>query len=332
MYNRIEPEPLVRHFAAHPPAGFESATVGGAPAFVADFDLLTTADGLLRRLPPLRARTLFVGTTVTEYAVLDGEPQALVAEVVRHASRYPFTIIKDLPAEPLLAGDAAFEHARRVVDACRAANFMIVEGQALAYVPIDFPSVDDFLSRMSHARRKNIRRKLRSRERLSIEEIPTGGDLDVDELYPLYRNVYDQSDVRFDLLTRDFFAAVLRDASIDGTVVLYRASGTLIGFNLCVFENAMYVDKYVGFRYPAAREHDLYTVSWFYNLERARERGCRFYIAGWTDPEVKRSLGARFTWTRHAVYIRNRALRAIARVATPLFESDRRWHDEHAGS
>ena len=132
---------------------------------------------------------------------------------------------------------------------------------------------------------------------MEIEAIPTGDSRFEDEsflaaLYALYRNVYDQSEIHFDLLTAAFFRAVLRDADVHGIVFLYRAGGMLIGFNLCVCENATLIDKYVGFRYPEAREHDLYTVSWFHNLEYALEHGFRKYIAGWTDPEIKRHLGA----------------------------------------
>ena len=65
----------------------------------------------------------------------------------------------------------------------RTKGFIVVEGQALAYVPIDFSSTDDYLSRLSKSRRKNLRRKLKSRERLDIEAVPLGdarfGSLDV---------------------------------------------------------------------------------------------------------------------------------------------------------
>ena len=44
----------------------------------------------------------------------------------------------------------------------------------LAWVPLDFASIDDYLGRLSASRRKNIRRKLRSRALLEVEEMPTG--------------------------------------------------------------------------------------------------------------------------------------------------------------
>ena len=84
----------------------------------------------------------------------------------------------------------------------------------------------------------------------------------------------------------------------------------------------MLIDKYIGFAYPQAHQHNLYTVSWFHNLEYALTNGLRYYVAGWTDPEVKRELGAQFTITRHLVYVRNPFLRAILSRTKRLFESN----------
>lgn len=93
-------------------------------------------------------------------------------------------------------------------------------------------------------------------------------------------------------------------------VFCYRHDGELVGYNICLEHGGMLIDKYIGLRYPQARELDLYFVSWFVNLEHALERGLRFYVAGWTDPEVKAGLGARFTFTRHLVWV-NPILRRI---------------------
>ena len=107
-----------------------------------------------------------------------------------------------------------------------------------------------------------------------------------------------------------------------GVVFCYRHDGELVGYNICLEHGGMLIDKYIGLRYPQARELDLYFVSWFVNLEHALERGLRFYVAGWTDPEVKAGLGARFTFTRHLVWVRNPILRRILYMFRHWFESD----------
>lgn len=348
--NQLEPDSLLGHFRRHPPPLFHPIPAAdGAPLFVAPFDLLTTADEDLRRRVaswPLQKllkrllvqRTCFAGTTVSEYSlfVASSDPVKVARDWIRQfGSENPLLIVKDLALGSPLTSAADCAWTERFAEAAREVGYILVEGQALAYVPIDFSSIDEYLSRLSSSRRKNLRRKLRSREKLRVERIPTGEafatDAMVDTYYALFENVYDQSEIHFDKLSRDFFAAVLRDT---GAVVFsYYADDELVGWNLCYEHGGKLLDKYVGFSYPAARDLDLYFVSWFVNLEYAMERGLSHYVAGWTDPEVKAQLGARFHLTRHAVYVRNPILRTVLRRFQHHFESDSQWgaHDAAAG-
>jgi hypothetical protein len=343
FHNLIEPLELIRAFQEHPPEGFRAFELcNGVPAFSASFDLLTTVDPSVRRvidsLPfakiwrrMLRARTCFIGTTVSEYAVF---PEQAVAEdmaaciIASVAHGYPFIIVKDLPGDSVLIGEEAYAWSQRFAGACRALGFVTLEGQALAYVPIDFASTEEFLARRSHGRRKNLRRKLRSASRLRIDELPTGDPMNplMPRLYELYLNVYLQSEIQFDLLAEPFFRALFLDPGTGGTVFLYYDENELIGFNLCFRNELMLIDKYVGFAYPQAQNHNLYAVSWFHNLQYALTHGLQYYVAGWTDPDIKRELGAQFTFTKHLVYVRNRVLRAILARSKRLFESDHKRH------
>lgn len=346
-FNLLEPYTLVSQFLDYPPSGFGASTsLQGVPVFEARFDLLTTADESLRNrvhaLPfysrwcyLLKPRTCFVGTTVSEYTLF---PQGLPASQLvaglksAYASDYPFLIIKDIPQASPLLDEASNAYAEEVIAASIKAGFVVLEGQALAYVPIDFDSVDTYLSRLSSGRRKNIRRKLRVRAELDIEAIATGAACFADAtllalLYELYINVYRQSELHFDLLSEEFFKALLQSQEEGGIVFMYRHEGRLIGYNICYVNRGCLIDKYIGLVYPQARLLNLYFVSWFYNLEYALSNGLSHYIAGWTDPQIKLDLGASFTFTRHAVHIRNRLLRAILRRVAGYFESDRAWRD-----
>lgn len=346
--NALEPASLAESFLAEPPLDFTAArTARGIPWFDAPFDLLTTADDALRarvaRLPgqrwwsrALRWRTSFVGTTVSEYALFpegaldDALPTALRAEL---GHRRRLTIIKDIPQQSPLLDAASNAAADALIAAAREAGFVVLQGQALAWLPIDFGSVEEYLSRLSSARRKDLRRKLRSRDRLQIQTLATGAPCFADpavlaEFQALFDNVYAQSQIHFDRPTPAFFRRVFNDASAAGIVFTYRLEGRLIGWNLCYAIGGRLVDKYIGLRYPEARERNLYFVSWVRNLEYALEHGLTAYVAGWTDPEVKASLGARFTFTRHAVYARNPVLRALLRRLAGSFEGDRALLEE----
>lgn len=347
-FNLIEPPRLIQHFLDHPPAGFKTGMLApGIPAFSTRFDLLTTLDPAHRRkvqsLPfyrhwrkILQPYTIFIGTTCSEYAPLPAaDPDNFLAALKETAyPEHQFIIVKDLATESVLIGENAFQHNQQIVEAASRHDYFLVEGQALAYVPIDFSDTDEFLARLSASRRKEARRKLKARQHLDIEAVPAGDARFFDEsilqaYYGLYLAVFRQSEIHFDLLTPDFFRAVLQDEECQGIVFNYRAGGELIGFNLCFAHQGKLLDKYVGFRYPQAKQHNLYTVSWFHNLSYALEHGLTHYVAGWTDPEIKRRLGAAFTFTRHAVHVRNPALRALLKPFRPFFETDATWHRQH---
>lgn len=315
------------------------------PAFQAPFNLLTTADDELKerlhRLPGqswwqrwLTVRTAFVGTTVSEYAWLPTDPDVQgLASTLRKTlgRRYPLSIIKDLPDSSPLLSARANAQTNALVSACVDEGYILLQGQALAYVPIDFPDTETYLSRLPKDARRYLTRKLRKRDQLTVRQVKTGkafaDDARVDQYYALYRSVYTQSEVHFDLLSRDFFAAVLRDESMPGLVFEYHRvdSGELIGWNLCFEHEGRLVDKYIGLSYPESRELSLYFVSWMVNLEYALTHGLSHYIAGWTDPGVKAMLGAQFTPTRHLIYVRNPLLRALARRLLGHFEMDKSW-------
>lgn len=340
----LEPDSLLAAFLQHPPEGFSvERDAAGLPTFVAPFDLLTTADDALRRrvtrLPLyrhwgrlLRWRTRFAGCTVTEYAPLPiaASPEALANALIdRHARDQALLIVKDIAGDSPLLPHAGVDFARRFADACAARGCVLLEGMALAWVAIDFGSTDDYLARLSSSRRKNIRRKLRSRGDLQIERLPTGSacfdDADVlERFYALYRRVHAQSEIHFDLLSAAFFRALFTDPHSGGQVFTYRDArdGGLIGWNLCYEHGGKLIDKFIGFAYPQAREHNLYAVSWMHNLDYALQRGLSHYVAGWTDTAVKRELGAQFSMTRHAVYARNPLLRAALRRLAHRFEGE----------
>ena len=340
--NLLEPPAFAELFVRHPPQDFACRVDDvGLSVFSTAFDLLTTLEpGARRRLAALplfgvwskllRFRTCFIGTTLTEYAPL---PQGLAPEAIidhllaRHAGGHTLTILKDLPdRSPLLPKeDNAFADELAALAAAR--GFIEVEGQALAYVRLDFAQPDEYLARLSAGRRKDLRRKLKKRSELTMDIAPLGDPrfadpVLLDELYAMYLAVFAQSEIHFDLLSREFFAALLGHRDIEGVVFFYRYADRLAGYNICLIHHNMLIDKYVGFVYPLARELNLYFISWLRNLEFALEHGLHTYIAGWTDPLVKAGLGASFTLTRHLVRVRNPLLRGLLRPLRHCFESD----------
>lgn len=342
LFNLLEPLPLVEAFLAEPPEGFKAVRietgVGQVPAFLTKFDLRTAADkGVKKWLDRFnfiipKPLTLFVGTTVSEYALFPegAKPEEIKKRALGELRKRnaKFLIVKDIPADSPLLDSVDNVFSRELAAQFEKSGFFILQGQALAYVPVDFSSTEEFLAKFSKSRRKDFKRKLRSFDDVTVTAVATGSLFFDDErvafFYKLFINVYDKSYIHFDKLTLAFFSRVLKDAENNGVVFVYRHSGNIIGFNLCFRKGDALVDKYVGFVYPDAKEHNLYFLSWFYNLEYCVKEGLKYFIAGWTDPEIKAYLGAKFTHTQHAVFIRNPALRLMLGRFRGAFESDKK--------
>jgi len=343
--NQLEPKSLLKAFGESPPDHFEFVNEAPVPVFIAPFNLLTTLeDNLKRRIERIPYyswwsnlfifRTAFVGTTVSEYVLLkhDISPEALLEQFHDDITpSFKLTIIKDIPqCSPLLSA-VENQYAASLIKACISRNYILIDGQALAYVDINFTSIHYYLSQLSPSRRKNLRRKLRTRNDVLIKRMVTGEDFinkteaEIQEYYALYESVYAQSEIHFDHLSYAFLRKLLLDQTHQGIVFEYRnkSDNILIGWNLCYEYQGKLIDKYIGLRYPEARKANLYFLSWIVNLEYAIEQNFTHYIAGWTDPEVKASLGAQFSFTQHAVFIRNPILRSFVRQISHKFENDR---------
>jgi predicted N-acyltransferase len=251
-------------------------------------------------------------------------PQDLAQELhTAYRREQPLLIVKDIAKQSPLLSPGENTYAEAFALALQERGFVLLEGMALAWVPVDYTSSADYISRLSAARRADMRRKLKARARLEIEAVPTGDPrfddaATVRKIYALYLNVYAQSEVHFDLLQEAFFAAVLRDGGSGGVLFTFRHAGELIGWKLCFVHGGMLLDKYVGFAYPQAREHNLYFVSWCHCLDEALTH----YVASTTDIRVKHYLGATLTRTRNAVYVRNGLLRALLRCLAHYFENE----------
>jgi hypothetical protein len=91
----------------------------------------------------------------------------------------------------------------------------------------------------------------------------------------------------------------------------------LIGFNLLLHDGRQLLDKFIGMDGERAREHNLYFVSWLYNLRWCLKHGIGLYEPGQAGYETKIRLGCRLLpnwyYFRHRNPLLNAALRLLAR-------------------
>ena len=301
--------------------------VAAAPAFVTDYRLETTFDGAARKaaervrqvLPGLMTpRLACLGSPCTETATIGFSPdltpderlaaaKALVAAFQAEAARARCALIGVKDADPAQAALWA--------QVMGPEGFTEVPGQPLADLPIDFPDVDAYLARLSSGVRKDMRRKLRSRKDVRVEIVDELGRWSAPAM-ALYRQTLARAEARLEELTEAFFQGVARRMPGRVMFALYFVGEELLAFNLLLTDGETLLDKFFGMDAIKGRAHNLYFLSWFFNLELCAAQGFRRYHSGQANLADKVRLGSRLTpasmWFRHRNGLLNHALRALA--------------------
>lgn len=334
LLNSLEPFWFQEIFVKNPPVGFKTGRSAHSYYFLIHFDLLTTLEPRIKRwLKPIswmlpKPLTVFFGATNSEYLCLKDDPIGIVEDAFALASlnQTSAIILKDLPLHSPLLSQRENDHAEKLIGELRCRGFQMVKGEALFFVPIDFATIEDYLARFRSLERSKMRRRLKWRNKVCVQEINLRdfkvSEPFVDQIFNLYNQVYEQSQIQFDYLTKDFFRDILTKPQTDAFLHLYQVDNETLAFTYSLIFRDNLVYKYVGFDYSRSRDFNLYFVCWFHLLERTAQLGLKNMIVGWTDPEIKLRLGAEMTLTYHAIFLNNWILRWALRIFRPFFEAD----------
>ena len=106
-------------------------------------------------------------------------------------------------------------------------------------------------------------------------------------------------------------------------LLLLWVGDTLAGFNLFILERDRVVGRYLGLRYPLAREHNLYFVNWLTMVSFCIEHGYRTLQVGQTSYTLKAKLGCKLH--RSWIYCKHTGLfrGALFRLLSPYAAFDR---------
>ena len=204
------------------------------------------------------------------------------------------------------------------------AGFARVASLPVAVLDLPFKTEAEYLASLSAATRKDLRRKLKTASDVRVEMRTSleGVEPWIRELYAQTRtnSKYDYGD--FEELAPSYFADVSLALGPRAVFMLYWVEDTLAAFNLLLVEKDRVVDKFLGMRYPLAREHNLYAVSWMNNVRFCLDRGIGRLQTGQTAYAAKLHLGSRLekSW----VYFRHRGrlLNWLFRTFSPLLACD----------
>ncbi|HRD75677.1 MAG TPA: GNAT family N-acetyltransferase [Hyphomicrobiaceae bacterium] len=286
-------------------------------------------DWLHRRLPRLiNLPILCLGSPLADRchlgldpALTPGERDAVMAalltgldaEAARHHARV--VAVKDLTGRDGETLGAPFKRE----------GFTRIASLPVAVLELPFADEGAYLASLSSATRKDIRRKLKSSGDLRIETRSSIAGLEA-EIASLYEETRRQSGVdygEFEGLAPSYFPAVSVHLGERAQWMLYWLGDRLIAFNLLLVGDERVIDKFIGMRYPEAREHNLYAVSWMANVRFCLARGIRRLQTGQTAYSSKVRFGSALepmlVFARHRIGVVN----ALFKMFGPRFAFDK---------
>jgi hypothetical protein len=300
------------------------------PFFILEQDLFAGINSRIRAMADsarcvwprlLKMRTLMVGCAVGE-GHLDGSKNShasnaklLASAIVEHARarKAPLIVLKEFPAGYRQPLNCFLHH-----------GFTRVPSLPMTQLNIDYPSFDDYMAKaLNGATRRKLRKKFAAAALTSPIEMNVLCDVApvIDEIYPLYLQVYNRSKLHFEKLTKPFFCGIGRLMPDKVRFFLWRQNGRIVAFTLCMIEGDAIYAEYIGLDYSVALDLHLYhyavrdMISWaiLQGYQWLRSSGLNY------DPKLhlRHVLDPTDLYVRHTSVIMNTVLKRILPLIEP---------------
>ena len=327
----------------------EERPIALQPLIITDQDLATAINGrvgraikaIRTRLPRfLYSRMLMAGCLVGDgkLGIVPGVnpifASDLLAEALQHLARseaISLITIKDFSPNlrsnlrPLVRG-----------------GYTRLDGFPSLHLDLNFSSVEEYMRQcLSRVTRKSFRRKLKKTAAVipSIElEVRNDCSEMIDEIYPLYLNVAQRSEVTFEVFTKEYFLEASRRMPERVRYFIWRQNGKAIAFSFCTIWGDTIYDNDIGLDYAVAHELNLYYLTFHDILDWALKNQLRFYETAPFNYEMKLHLrlcpSHLDLYIRHSSPVINLLLKFVAPVFAPA-KSDpalRKYFRVHNGA
>jgi peptidoglycan biosynthesis/recognition FemAB-like protein len=238
------------------------------PFFLVDQDILEGLGAerihwisLVRRFYPrfLKLRTLMVGCSAGEAHLAATE--ALAADIVAETlSNGIVEQARSLNAQLIVLKEFPARY-RSVLHCFVRSGFARVPSLPMTMLDIEYDSFDAYMTKaLKSSSRRKLRKKLAATADVSDICMSVTGDAAsfVDEIYPLYMQVFDRSRMQFEKLTKEFFRQLGQRMSDKVRFFAWRRGNMLVAFSLCMVQGDSLYAEYVGFDYTVALDLHLY--------------------------------------------------------------------------
>jgi predicted N-acyltransferase len=268
-------------------------------------------------LPKLmNVRLLCVGSPVTDSAQIGFfRDQPLDIDVVRLLTEKLEEVAEKEGANVIAFKDLIATDTQQLEPLLATHGYASVDNMPIARNNINFKDLNEYLATLSYSTRKGLRRKLKQLDKLRIEE-HNGLPPHMEQIYQLYLNTYNKSELKFEKLTIEFFESLAGLMPNQCRFVLYYMQEKLVGFNCLLLGNGVLMDKYIGMDYEHSKQFNLYSLSWLYNIQMCIRDGFHTFQSGQAAYETKLSLGAKLEQTYVFFKHRNRVINPILKLAS----------------
>jgi hypothetical protein len=325
----LHPEFDYRYFVIRDTTGEVRAV---QPFFLLDQDLLAGMTPLfgrliagVRRICPrfMRLRTLMVGCVAGE-GHLDGDEASyrdnarlLSSSISFHARTLGarLIVLKEFPARY-----------RSTLDCFLDAGFTRIPSLPMTRLSIDYVGFDDYVNRaLNSATRRKLRKKFEASSRAPVISLSVVDDITpiVQQIYPLYLQVYRRSQLRFEKLTERYFCELGQRMADKVRFFLWRQNGRIVAFASCMIHRDAIYAEYIGLDYAVALDLHLYHYAFRDMVTWAIANGYKYFRSSSLNYDPK--LHLRHLLDPVDLYVRHtsRVFNTLMKRVLPLIEPTR---------
>jgi predicted N-acyltransferase len=209
-------------------------------------------------------RMLMVGCSAGEGHLVRDRTTGSIEWVAQALSEALHPVARQFKAAMIVMKDFPKTY-RKALRPLRRAGYARVPSMPGSRLDLNFKNFDDYLqTRLSHKTRKNLRSKYRKAAASGTPitmEVISDVTPHIEELFPLYRQVLERSQYKFEELTKSYFVNISQRMGERALFFIWRQNGKAVAFSSCAGHEGVLRDHYIGLDYKVALDHHLYFVT-----------------------------------------------------------------------
>jgi len=241
----------------------------------------------------LKIKTLEIGTpiglgfpfSISPSATLP-DLESIISQLIRFAQveKISLILIRDFQGENNLLEEALLKK-----------NLIQLKNFPIACMPIRWKTFDEYLSQLKIGHRKQIRRKIRQKEKLGIQTVITNDSSALQwtkEYVALFDNVYQQAkEYAREFMGEDYHVAMQRNLGDKSYWIHYFYEDRLVAFSQILIYGNRLLCQVIGMDYQVSLEAALYFNAYYDVIRFAIDHSLGFIDAGVSTYGPKSAIG-----------------------------------------